>query len=195
MGAILIDKVMVLEWFVHYRICFFFKSDSYALTVECLYEWFFAGRGREMRHGIVTLEMPANSCSMFLLGFRWLPLVFLKKTQHFGCQGFLKRGRTESIENCWRLEVAVMPEHLEICPCICPSIQGDLLERDNSSCFPNKLGLLARSPSLSFSPLHRQRLVSQPVFSLQTRTATVQSLNQHEILDSQLCSDCRNVTF
>lgn len=180
---------MVLEWFVHYRICFFFKSDSYALTVECLYEWIFAGRGQEMRHGIVTLEMSANSCSSFLLGFRWLPLVFLR------CQVYLKRGRTESIENCWRLEVAVMPEHLETCPCICPSIQGDLLERDSSSCFPKVFGLLARSPSLSFSPLHRHTLVSQPVFSLQTRTATVQSLNQHEILDSQLCSDCRNVTF
>lgn len=38
MGAILIDKVMVLEWFVHYKICLFFKSDSYALTMECLYE-------------------------------------------------------------------------------------------------------------------------------------------------------------
>lgn len=34
MGAILIDKVMVLEWFVHYRICCYF--NSYALTVESL---------------------------------------------------------------------------------------------------------------------------------------------------------------
>lgn len=95
MGAILIDKVMVLEWFAHYKICLFFKSDSYALTMECLYEWIFAGRGQEMTwDGLVTLEMSANSCSSFFCQASGdCPLVFLRKTQHVGCQGFSEKGK------------------------------------------------------------------------------------------------------
>lgn len=159
-GVIFIEEVVVLEWFVHYRIYFSLKSDPYALTAECFNEWIVAGREQQMRH-----EMDSDSwlwrCQLIpplvsLLGFRWLPPGFPgKKNQHFGCQVLLKRSGTESIENCWRLEVAVVPEQLETFPCIHPSVQNDVLEWDNSHHIPKKMGLMARSPSLCFSPLLR----------------------------------------
>lgn len=141
------------------------------------------GTRDETRDGPVTLDMSANSCSSFSARLQ----VFLRKTQHFGCQVFLKRGRTESTENCCSLEVAVMPEHLETCPCICPSVQGDLLEWDNCSCFPKELGVLAGSHPCPSALCTDSALC----LSLQTRTATVKSLNWRETLDSQLCPDCR----
>lgn len=38
MGDILIEEVVVLEWFVHYRTYFFLKSVAYVLTAECFNE-------------------------------------------------------------------------------------------------------------------------------------------------------------
>lgn len=38
MGVILIVEVVVLEWFVQYRIYFSLKSDVCALTAECFSE-------------------------------------------------------------------------------------------------------------------------------------------------------------
>lgn len=80
--------MVVLEWFVAYRIYFFLKSDAYTLITECFNEWLFAGIGQHMRH-----EMDSDSwlwrCQLipalvFLLSFRWLPPSFPEKNSASG---------------------------------------------------------------------------------------------------------------
>lgn len=200
MGAILIDKVMTLEWFVHYRICFFFKSDAYALTVECLNEWIFAGRGQEMRH---EMDLSLWRCQLipalvFLLGFRWSPPGFPEKNSAFWMPRFSEKGKNwkywdllKAWGSCHAWALGNLSLYLSLHPGWSPGArQLQLLSKEVGS-----RGQVPISVLQPFAQVHRQWLVPQLVFSFQTRTAMVRSLNQHEILDSQPCSDCRNVTF
>lgn len=140
MGAILIDKVMVLEWFVHYRICFFFKSDSYALTMECLYEWIFAGRGQEMDLSLWRCRLiPAL---VFLLGFRWLPPGFPEKISTFGMPSFSEKGKKwkywELLKvwgSCHAWALGNLSLHLSLYPGWSPGArQLQLLSKEVGSC-------------------------------------------------------------
>lgn len=156
MGAILIDKGMVLEWFVHERICFFFKSDSYALTVECLYEWIFAGRGQEMALSLWRCQLiPAL---VFLLGFRWLPPGFPGKNSAFWRPRFSEKGKNwkywellKAWGSCHAWALGNLSLHLCLHPGWSPGArQVQLLSKGAGS--PGQV------PPLSFSPVHRRDL-------------------------------------
>lgn len=199
MGGILIDKVMVLEWLVHYRICFFFKSDAYALTVKCLNEWIFAGRGQEMRQ---KMDLSLWRCQLipalvFLLGFRWLPLGFLEKNSAFWMPNSSEKGKNwkywellKAWGSCHAWALGNLSLHLSLHPWWSPGARQLQLLSKEVGC----RGQVSISVLQLLAQVHRQWLVPQPVLSSQTRTAVVKSLNQHEIRGSQLCSDCRNVT-
>lgn len=51
------------------------------------------GTRDETQDGFITLEMPANSCSSFLLGFRCLPPGFPEKNSAFWMPSFSAKGK------------------------------------------------------------------------------------------------------
>lgn len=104
---------------------------------------------------LVTLEMSANSCSSFSARLQVVAPRCSWKTS-----AFWMPSSSEKVGNWnyWELLKAWGSCHtwaLENLSLHLPSTQGDGLEWDNSSYFPEKMDLTARSTSLCCSPLCR----------------------------------------